>query len=314
MRDDQEQWEFSEQSILLLGALWYVATTGSDANSCSSVGSPCATINGAIDKAGDGDTIRVALGTYTGAGTDVVMIDKSVTLSGGWDEAFTERTSYTTLDGQNERRGIFILNVTAAVEYFTIRNSLGFVPGSVVGGSAIRNQGHLTIDHCIIIENNFSRSSVIYNAPDAVLLLNNSTASYNVGPGIHPIVYNEGTFTAHGSMFERNAGMNTGSIMLNVSGVMTLVDTAIRDNYGNSIWSNGTLILTRSLVSGNISEFGTGGIAIGGGTSILENTTVSGNRGAGNWRRWSVDWRWQYGDHQQQYDYREQGGQWQYWQ
>ena len=42
---------------------WYVAPTGSDANSCLSPGSPCATINGAIGKASSGDTIYVATGT-----------------------------------------------------------------------------------------------------------------------------------------------------------------------------------------------------------------------------------------------------------
>ena len=42
----------------LAGASWYVATTGNDTNSCSSAGSPCATINGAIGKATtSGDTI-----------------------------------------------------------------------------------------------------------------------------------------------------------------------------------------------------------------------------------------------------------------
>ena len=63
---------------------WYVAPGGSDGNSCLSAGSPCATINGAIGKASPGDTIKVATGTYTAStGSEVVLIDKSITLSGG---------------------------------------------------------------------------------------------------------------------------------------------------------------------------------------------------------------------------------------
>src|SRR5258708_18388379 len=59
------------------GNTWYVTTTGNDSNSCSSTGSPCLTINGAIAKATDnnGDVIEVAVGTYTGSGT-VALIDK----------------------------------------------------------------------------------------------------------------------------------------------------------------------------------------------------------------------------------------------
>src|SRR5689334_5259462 len=47
------------------GAAWYVATTGSDSNDCATISTPCATINGAIGKAADGDIIEVAAGTYT---------------------------------------------------------------------------------------------------------------------------------------------------------------------------------------------------------------------------------------------------------
>ena len=53
----------------------------------SQPGAPCATINAALNKPDfvAGDTIRVAAGTYTGAGEQVVLLDKSATLSGGWN-------------------------------------------------------------------------------------------------------------------------------------------------------------------------------------------------------------------------------------
>ena len=272
---------FSEDHMpALLGAVWYVATTGDDSNSCSSAGSPCQTITAAIGKASEGDTIRVAMGTYTAPGTDVVFVDKSVTLSGGWNTAFSARTGYSAIDGQNVKRGIYVSSVTAVVENFIIFNSVGNVPGSVWGGGAIRNQGNLTINNSTISYNNFGRASLIYNAPDAVFVLQNSTISYNGGAESNTIVENEGTFTSYGSVVERNTGATTGSItiVMNKFGVMTLVDTAIRDNVGTSIWSNGTLTLTRSLISGNIPAFGTGGIGIGGGKLTVENTTISGNQ------------------------------------
>src|SRR5215207_7243496 len=74
--------EYGKILSTLLGGTWYVATTGNDSNSCSSAGSPCQTVNVAIGKAANEDTIKVAIGTYTGSGTEVVLINKSVNISG----------------------------------------------------------------------------------------------------------------------------------------------------------------------------------------------------------------------------------------
>ncbi len=49
-------------------ANWYMATNGSDGNSCSSSTSPCATLQGAFGKMSGGDTLYLANGTYTGSG------------------------------------------------------------------------------------------------------------------------------------------------------------------------------------------------------------------------------------------------------
>ena len=89
------------------GATRYVATTGSDAaNDCSSSGTPCATIQVAVDAATAGEEIRVAEGTYSGtavvivnrSGTNysykqVVFIDKGLTIRGGYHV-----TDWTTSD------------------------------------------------------------------------------------------------------------------------------------------------------------------------------------------------------------------------
>jgi hypothetical protein len=50
---------------LAKAATYYVATTGNDSNACTSAGSPCATIKGALGKAkAPGSIIQVASGTY----------------------------------------------------------------------------------------------------------------------------------------------------------------------------------------------------------------------------------------------------------
>ena len=45
-------------------ATWYVASSGSDSNSCSAPTSPCGSINGAYQKSAGGDVIQMAAGTY----------------------------------------------------------------------------------------------------------------------------------------------------------------------------------------------------------------------------------------------------------
>jgi len=75
-------------------ATWYVTTTGNDAaNDCLTPATPCASVNGALGKAAAGDTIKVAVGTSLGnSDTKAALIAQGVTLSGGWDAAFSTQT------------------------------------------------------------------------------------------------------------------------------------------------------------------------------------------------------------------------------
>jgi len=87
---------------------WYVAPIGSDSSTCIAPNTACASINGALNKPGfiAGDTIRVATGVYTGSGDQVVLLDKSVTLSGGWDASFSMQNGASTVNGEGARPGV----------------------------------------------------------------------------------------------------------------------------------------------------------------------------------------------------------------
>ncbi|MFZ6027681.1 MAG: right-handed parallel beta-helix repeat-containing protein [Chloroflexota bacterium] len=92
------------------GGAWFAAPGG--AGDCSQA-APC-TLAAALATAAPGDRIYLSHGTYAGSGPAVVSLAKSVSLYGGWDGAATgpilrDPAAYTTtLDGQGQRRVIFV--------------------------------------------------------------------------------------------------------------------------------------------------------------------------------------------------------------
>ena len=110
---------------------WYVAPAGSDANTCTAPSAACASINGALNKPDfvAGDTVMVATGVYTGTGTEVVLLNKNATLSGGWNAGFTAHSGMSTIDGQGARQGIVVdpgmtgPRITAVADRFAVQNA-----------------------------------------------------------------------------------------------------------------------------------------------------------------------------------------------
>ena len=91
--------------------LWFVTPDGTG-NACTRA-QPCA-LHTALGKAGNGDTLYLAEGTYTGGGAAVVTLTRSITLAGGWDGRSTGPLTLdpkrfpTVLDGENQRRGVYV--------------------------------------------------------------------------------------------------------------------------------------------------------------------------------------------------------------
>ncbi|MFN2213349.1 MAG: choice-of-anchor Q domain-containing protein [Anaerolineales bacterium] len=248
---------FHQQSALAAGP-WFVAPGGNNGNTCTAVGSECATINGALGKANSGDTIYVAIGTYTGAGSEVVYIDKNITLSGGWDIGFTDQIGTSVINGQDSRRVIEVAQgITVTIELFTVQS------GNADGAAGIHNQGALTLDKCTI-RDNFdsgdwtSEGGGIRNSDQGTLTVKNSTISGNESSSGAGIFNAWGTIVVENSTISGNTARGSGGGINNLGGSAYLYNVTVSNNTDQ----------------GNVA----GGIHNeGGGSVYLENSIIAGN-------------------------------------
>ena len=235
--------------------VFYVSKGGNDSYNCLSPTTACSTINGGLAKAGSGDTLLVTAETYTGIGDQVIYIDKDISISGGWNQTFTNRIGYSIADGQNARRVIYIAEMTnVSIEYFILQN--GF---NNDGGAGIWNYGTLLIDNCIV--------------------QNNLGADFG-GGGIS----NAGNLTVQWCTIRNNSG--TAIYNWDFAGPLTILNSAINNNThgpGIRIYNQDASIIN-STISGNTNTSyynDGGGIYYGGGTDktlLLRNVTITGNK------------------------------------
>jgi hypothetical protein len=264
-------------SISQAAGPWYVAPGGDDSNTCLSPASPCATINGAIEKATPGDIIYLAAGTYTGTGDLVVLIDRSLVLSGGWDSVFLQQEGWSTINAQRERVGVSVNSgITVLLERWIIENGKGDEWN--IGG--LGNGGTLTLNKCKVRNNQFQGG--IINGEGAYLEINESEIVSNQGWGL--INYN-GDVEINQSIIDGNtitggsgAGiLNAGNMVINNSTISnntaSVVGGGIHNDYSR------TITLNNSTVSRNLAQGDGGGIS-NNGILVLNNSTIAGNASA----------------------------------
>lgn len=234
---------------------WYVATTGNDnLNDCLTPSTPCGSVNGALAKPGftDGDTVKVSIGTYYGTGNEVVLLNRSATLSGGWDASFTAESGMSTIDGQEARRGVTVsTDVTGTISQFSVQhgNWNSYWPG----GGGIYNNGTLT--------------------------LNNNEISNNISAKGGGIFNDYGNLVINGNLISKNNGNNyEGGGILNAYGTMKINQSTVEDNtagQGGGIFTYGPTTINNSTISRNIGGVGSG--IYSGGNTAINNSTISGN-------------------------------------
>jgi hypothetical protein len=249
------------------GQTWYVSTAGDNSNDCQTETTTCLTINRALDKAAEGDIIKVAGGIYTeDFGAEVVYVNKSITLSGGWDDIFTEQSQISIIDGQDVRRGFTTINGTILIDKFTIRN--GYAPHDG-GGVYNISTATLTINESLVTENR-SESSGGGIWSNGILIVNTTKIIGN-----------------RAGRIGISGGGGGGAGFYNNGGTATISHSSISNNqilglfYGNGIYMrDGILNLNHSTVSGNHGGYGIALYALMG-TVAMNHVTISHNPGYG---------------------------------
>jgi predicted outer membrane repeat protein len=228
--------------------LFVNGTSGNDANDCLYPASACLTIGGAIGKPqAEGNSIYVAEGMHTGSEIYVIWVNKNVNLSGGWSSDFTAQPGYSTIDGENVRRGVIIeWNKNVVMDHFIVQHGY-----SNNDGGGVYVYGNLTLDHSIIQNNTTVNSSGggIFVQAQGLLLLNsrvsNNTATYGGG------MYGGGTII--NSIIANNTAM-----------------------WGGGVYAYYDLEINNTTIATNKAEKG-GGIYVFLSTVVINNSTIAEN-------------------------------------
>ena len=251
---------------------WYVAPSGDNSNDCLSPGTPCETINAAIGKATSGDLIYIAEGTYTDSGTFVVIANKSISLSAGWDPSFSIQDGFSTIDGERARSGVYVQNgVTADMERLRVmRGSLRGVEnvGTLTlvesevrwnADTGVSNGGTLTINNSVITENAGGEGGGVRNW-SGTLILNQSSVAHNDSRNRGGGIRNDATMHINNSTISSNRAGNRGGGISNYNGTLTINSSTLAGNYaadgGGIHQEGGTVTLQNTILATNTANSG----------------------------------------------------------
>ena len=230
---------------------WYVSPTGDDTNDCQTPATACKTVNAAVGKASDGDTIQIAAGTYVESSE--ISLGAYLTIQGAG-------AGQTILDGGGSHRVFSVASgAIVTMTALTIRNG----KDNYGGGGGISNDGTLILEDAEVVSN---------------------TASYGGG------IYNNGVLTLTRTTVASNQSDQGGGIYHESGARLVIRESTIRDNVaanggsGGGLFVNGgTVTVERSTISGNQADDQSGAFHVQGSATVtLTNTTVSGNQTLGS--------------------------------
>jgi hypothetical protein len=295
----------------LAATIRYVAADGADAGDCGTPTTPCRTIQYAVDRAADGDEVRVATGVYTDIHgrpspvgypgpsiiTQVVYLTKSLTLRGGYSTtawSLAHPTAFpTTLNPNRQGRGAFVMGaVSVTLDGFRIISASAWHAGGAYsreggGGGLYVADATLTITACRIVSSRAPYGGGVYGVGTDVSihysqLIDNSS---NSGGGIY---LRESSATMQENTVENNEASDGGGIFL-VSTTATLANNLIARNRTYYGFSGGGIsvelsdfTLTGNEIVGNSADIYGGGVWLSGSQAWLSGNSLRANRAEGS--------------------------------
>ncbi len=175
--------------------------------------------------------------------------------------------------------------------------NLTFTSSTIRSGAFIRNQGHLTLNNCIVSHNiSYDRGGGLANLGGS-LTLNSAVVSDNAAGDEGGGIYNwNGPLTLSNSVVSRNRATYNGGGIFSLLGSVTIINSTVGNNETTSQKSsnsagggialvNSLLTLstsgigpTRSTIQNNSTQGSGGGIALLGSLATITNSTITGNR------------------------------------
>ncbi len=309
-------WMLTTLTVVVIFSLWpvglppalaaserFIAPDGTDAGTCAEVTAACKTFAYTLAQAANGDTIRVAAGTYTEAG---IVIDKDMTIIG--EGVVVVQAAATMAEATNR---VFTVrpDTTVTLRNLEIRHGNTSTLEEQGSGGGIRNQGHLTLDN-VRLKNNLSGlyggglASIGMEDKLATLRVKNSDIFEN--SATNPVSRGGGMFSDYtdtlitDSSISRNEATIGGGIY-HLGGGLEIRNSEIEQNKstlgGGGIWVRSSVVLpeTKALattaiirdsrIHGNeVSGTGTTGAGIEviavdtDATLTVINSTISGNK------------------------------------
>ncbi len=241
--------------------IWYVAPDGDDGATCSYRDEPCRTIQGAVDKATDHDTIEVAAGTYnenaTGSvASPVLHVSKNIVIRGAGSEV-------TIIDGRTEVTVVYIRDDSQVrIQGLSVINGGGTSQGR---GFEIVDTSSLTLEDAIVSRNS---NDGIRAWSSGDLILSNVELSHN---GDNGLVSTMSLDITDSSILE-NGGYGVIS-----RGSVEIQDSLVEENDWGGFILKGTSDFTRVTITNNgAGELGThDGIFIEAGDVIITDSLIS---------------------------------------